>query len=147
MKTETRKLKSTQKRQKMVNGISKADLVAFVLFGGAFVITIIFGIFGGWKNILWWAVAAALALEVLSLSYSKMGKRAFRLSKIFVLVGFLVLFPLFSAGVISTYQSAAQNLTAPTKIEYFRTLLVETTTTPSCINGKTRTFTGIARQA
>lgn len=89
----------------------------------AFVGIIIIGISGAWKNILWWVYVVGLAFAFMGLSYFKMGKKAFRWSKVIVFVDFLVLFPLFSASVILTYQGAAQSLTTPKEIEYFRNVL------------------------
>ncbi len=119
-----RKTRLNQKQREMLAQIGASVKVGIVLgLGLLFVFEIILGILGGWVSIFWWLYSSALVCVFMGLSYSHFGKRAFKLSGLIVLVGFLVLFPLFSATLIVTYQSAAQTLTDPEQIEYFRNVL------------------------
>jgi hypothetical protein len=123
MKREAQKVRPNIKQRKMLDGRAKSVWVAFALWNVAFVCMIFMGVLGSWKSILWWTFTVGLAFAFVSLSYFKMGKRAFRWSRVILLVGFLALFPLFSVNLILTYQCAAQNLTAPKEIAYFRNVL------------------------
>lgn len=91
--------------------------------GGFFIIVIVLGILGSWISISWWASVVVLSVIFLVFSYRGLGKRAFKVAKVVVLVGFLILFPLFSANLIISYQGSAQNLTNPKETTYFRNLL------------------------
>jgi hypothetical protein len=124
MKPKVLRMKFTPKQRKMIHDFVNSVLAGIALgIGVVFVSFITRGIFDGWKSILWWAYSVGFALAFMGLSYFKLGKKAFRWSKIIVLVGFLVLFPLFSANTILHYQGVAQSLSTPKQTEYFKTLL------------------------
>lgn len=119
-----RKARFSQKQRKIIDQIiSSAGFVFTVVIGLLFVEEIVMGIFGSWMSILWWAFSAGLAFAFLGLSYFWMGKRAFKWSRIGILVGFLVVMPLFSVNQILTYQGAAQSLATSKEEDYFRNLL------------------------
>jgi nitrate reductase NapE component len=122
MKTVAGRLYSALGQRKTNDGTSKSVWIAFALLSVAFLSVIFLGIIGSWTNILWWAYAVCFAFVFIWLTF-KMDKRALRWSKIIVLIGFLVLFPLVAANAILTYQTAAQNLVTSQEINYFRNLL------------------------
>lgn len=119
-----KKARLNQKQREIVEQIVTSVRSGIVLgFGLLFVAEIVSGILGNWISILWWIFTIVFAFAFVGLSYFRMDKRAFKWSKIVVLVGFLLLFPLFSANLIFTYQSAAQSLTATKETDYFRNVL------------------------
>ena len=95
----------------------------FLGFGLLFVAEIVLGILGSLISALWWIFALAFAAVFVGVSHLVMSKKVRKWSKVIVLIGFLSVFPLFTANLMVTYQNAAQILSTPTETGYFRNVL------------------------
>jgi hypothetical protein len=127
MQPEIRKARFSRRQRKVVGQIISFVWRGFAIFTGSlFVVEVAMGIFGSWRSILWLRSIAGFAVAFMVLSSVNMGKRALKASGIVVLVGFLIVLPLFSVNQILTYQAATQNLMTSREKEYFRDLLGRT---------------------
>jgi len=117
--------RSLRKKQSKVfeQIVASVRFGVFLGFGLLFVAEIVVGILGSLISALWWVLTLVFAAAFVGVSYLGMSKNARKLSKVIVLIGFLLAFPLFTTNLIMTYQSAAQILSTPKETEYFRSVL------------------------
>jgi hypothetical protein len=124
MQPEFQKTKSSQRQRKVIERIASSVARGSVFVTG---LLFLFGIamctLGGWRSVRWLGFSTGLAAAFLVLSFVSMDKGALKASGIIVIVGFVIVLPLFSINQILTFQAAAQNLTTPRENEYFRNLL------------------------
>lgn len=106
--------------EQIVDGVR---LGLFLASGLLFAVEIVLGILGSPISLSWWSLTLVFGALFVGLSYSGIGKKVRKWSKIIVLIGFLLVFPLFTANLMGTYQSASQILSTPKEIEYFRSVL------------------------
>lgn len=105
---------------------SKRALFYFLIVLGIVLgLSIILGFpMGGlWLSPWAWVSYALLVFLFLKVCHSGMSKKALKIFCVYFLICFVVVMPTVAVSSIITYQSAAQNLTTPREIDYFRNTL------------------------
>jgi hypothetical protein len=111
-----------KKHKRMSNKIKWIITIFYLIFFGIAVV-IVLGILGQWMSLSSWIYGGLSTILLLIWSYSMMSRRAFKIIGVSVLVGFLLIAPLYILSSMVTFQGIAESLTASKEINYFKNVL------------------------
>jgi len=98
-------------------------LLAVIVFGVFFVLLIILMIMGSWKSPLLWLVSLCFTAYMLFHFYHTFSRKVFKLILGCILIGFLLVIPVYIANSVLEYHSTAQLVATEKETAYFQNVL------------------------